>query len=42
MEDIRSKYNLMIDLLKFTSYKKILNEVVVINYNQVYSQILSI
>lgn len=32
----------MVDLKKFTSNKKILNEVGVLNYNQVYSQTLSL
>ena len=31
----------MIDLSKFTSYKKILSRVVVIRYNQIYNQIFS-
>ena len=35
MEDIRIKYNPMIDLLKFTSNKKILSEFVVLGYNQI-------
>ena len=42
MEDIKRKCNSMMDLLKFTSNKKILSEVATISYNQVYSQILSI
>ena len=42
MEDIRRKCNLMMDLSKFTSNKKILNEVVVLDYNQVCSLILSL
>jgi len=33
-------YNSMIDLSKFTSNKKILNKIVVIDYNQVCSQTL--
>ena len=40
MENIRGKYNLMMDLLKFTS-NKILNRVVILNYNQVCCQTLS-
>ena len=42
MENIRRKCNPMVDLSKFTSNKKILNEVVILDYNQVSSQILSI
>ena len=42
MENIRRKCNLMVDLSKFTSNKKILNEVVVLDYNQVCSPILSL
>ena len=42
MEDIRRKCKLMMDLSKFTSNKKILNEVVVLDYNQVCSPILSL
>ena len=42
MEGIKRKCNLMINLSKFTSNKKILSEVVVLGYNQVCSQILSI
>ena len=42
MEDIKRKCNSMMDLLKFTSNKKILSEVATISYNQVYSQILPI
>jgi len=42
MEDIRRKCNPMMDLSKFTSNKKILNEVVILDYNQISSQILSI
>ena len=37
MEDIRRKYNPMINLSKFTSNKKILSVVVAISYNQVCS-----
>ena len=40
MENIKRKYNLMVDLLKFTS-NKILNRVVILNYNQVCCQTLS-
>ena len=35
MEDIRIKYNPMIDLLKFTSNEKILSKFVVLGYNQI-------
>ena len=42
MEGIKRKCNLMMDLSKFTYNKKILNEVVVLGYNKVCSQILSI
>ena len=42
MEDIRRKCNLMIDLSKFTYNKKILNKIVVLGYNQVCNQILSL
>ena len=42
IEDIRRKYNSIINLLKFTSNKKkILNGVVILVYNQVYCQNLS-
>ena len=37
MEDIRNKCNLMVDLSKFKSNKKILSEVVVLGYNEVCS-----
>ena len=40
MNDMRRKYNLMVDLLKFISNKKILNRVIVLGYNQIYCQIL--
>ena len=33
MEDIRRKYNQMVDLSKFTSNKKILRKFVVLSYN---------
>ena len=33
MKNIRKKYNSMIDLSKFTSNKKILSKIVVIDYN---------
>ena len=33
MEDIRRKFNPIVDLSKFTSIKKILNEVVTLVYN---------
>ena len=42
MEGIKRKCNLMMDLSKFTYNKKILSEVVVLGYNKVCSQILSI
>ena len=35
MEDIRRKYNLTVDLSKLTYNKKILSEVVILNYNKV-------
>ena len=38
MENIRRKCNLMVDLLKFTSNKKILNKVVSLDYNKIFSQ----
>ena len=41
MKDIRKKYNPIIDLSKFTSNKKIFNEVVTLDYDQVYCQISS-
>ena len=41
MEDIRRKYNLIVDLSKFTSNKKILNEIVVIGYKLVCNQTLT-
>ena len=34
MESIRKKRNLMLDLSKFTSNKKILSKVVTLSYNQ--------
>ena len=42
MDNIRRKCNLMVDLSKFTSNKKILNKVETLDYNQVSSQTLSI
>ena len=33
MEDVKRKYNQMVDLLKFTSNKKILSEVVAFGHN---------
>ena len=42
MEGIKRKCNLMIDLSKFTYNEKMLSEVVVLGYNKVCSQILSI
>ena len=35
MEDIRRKYNLTVNLLKLIYNKKILSEVVILNYNKV-------
>ena len=35
MKDIRRKYNLTVDLSKLTYNKKILSEVVILNYNKV-------
>ena len=35
MEDIRRKYNLTVNLSKLTYNKKILSEVVILNYNKV-------
>ena len=35
MEDIRRKYNLTVDLSKLTYNKKILSEIVILNYNKV-------
>ena len=34
MKDINRKYNLMMNLSKFTFNKNILNKVVILNYNQ--------
>ena len=34
MENIRKIYNSMADLSKFTSNKKILNKIVILDYNQ--------
>ena len=34
MENIRKRYNSMVDLSKFTSNKKILNKIVILDYNQ--------
>ena len=34
MENIRKIYNSMVDLSKFTSNKKILNKIVILDYNQ--------
>ena len=42
MEDIGKKCNSIVDLLKFTINKKILNKVVTFSYNQVCNQILSL
>ena len=42
IEDVGRKYNLMVDLSKFTSNKNISNETVVLSYNQVYWKTLSI
>ena len=41
MENIRRKYNLTVDLSNFTSNKKILNKVVVLDYNKICYQTLS-
>ena len=35
MKDIRRKYNLTVDLSKLTYNKKILSEIVILNYNKV-------
>ena len=40
-EDIKRKYNSMIDLLKFTSIKKILSGLEALDYNQVCGKTLS-
>ena len=37
MENIRRKSNRMVNLLKFTSNKKILSSVVALSYNQFYN-----
>ena len=42
MEVIRRECNLIVDLLKFSSNKKILSGVVVLSYNQVCCQTLSL
>ena len=42
MENIRRKFNLMMDLLKFTFNKKILSKFVTLTYNQFCRQTLSI
>ena len=41
IDDVRKICNSMINLSKFTLKKKILNEVVVLDYHQVYCQTLS-
>ena len=41
IEDIRRRCNLIVDLSKFISNKKILSEVIALGYNQVCYQILS-
>jgi len=41
MEDIRTKYNLMVDFSIFISNKKILSEIIVLSYKQFCNQILS-
>ena len=41
MEDIRRKYNPMVNFSQFTSNKKILSKVIVLVYNQICCQILS-
>ena len=42
MNDISRECNLMADLLKFISDKKILSRVIVLGYNQIYCQTLSL
>ena len=42
MNDISRECNLMTDLLKFISDKKILSRVIVFGYNQIYCQTLSL
>ena len=41
IKNVRRKCNSMVDLLKFTSNKKILCKVLAIGYNQFYSQTIS-
>ena len=41
IKDIRRRCNLIVDLSKFISNKKILSEVIALGYNQVCYQILS-
>ena len=41
INDIKRKYNPIVDLSKFTSNQKILNGTITIGYNQVCSKILS-
>ena len=41
IKDIRRRCNLIVDLSKFISNKKILSEVIALSYNQVCNQILS-
>ena len=40
MKDIRRRYNLMVDLSKFTFNKKILSKIVALSYDQFCNQIL--
>ena len=42
IKDIKWKYNPIVNLSKFISNKKILSEIVALNYNKICSQILSI
>ena len=40
-EDVRRKYNIIVNLSKFTYNKKILSVAIIIGYNQICSQTLS-
>ena len=42
IKDIKWKYTPIVNLSKFISNKKILSEIVALNYNKICSQILSI
>ena len=42
MKDIKRKCNLMVDLSKFTFNKKILSDIIVLNYNKFCSKFLSL